>query len=202
MRKFTSLLVAAAALAVSPAAVHAQANPSTAAVQGGEFKVESWHTRVGFALNHMGFSDWYGEFYNVTGSLSLDPKDVTKAKIDIVVPIDSVQTPNAKLNDELKSPMFLDAAQFPQAHFVSKRVVRTGARTANVFGDLTLHGVTRAVVLKASFNGSGVNPMTKGYTVGFNATGKFQRSDFGIKTYVPVVADEVTLRISAAFERQ
>ena len=68
-------------------------------------------------------------------------------------------------------------------------------------GDFTLHGVTKPVVLKASFNGSGVNPLSKGYTVGFNATTSILRSDYGVKTYLPLIGDAVTIRISAAFEK-
>jgi polyisoprenoid-binding protein YceI len=77
-----------------------------------------------------------------------------------------------------------------------------GARTALITGDLTFHGVTKPVVLKTTFNASGVNPLDKGTTVGFNATTTIKRSDFGVKTYVPLIGDDVTLRISAAFERK
>jgi len=67
------------------------------------------------------------------------------------------------------------------------------------YRDLTFHGVTRPVTLDASFNGAGVNPLDKSYTAGFNATTVINRSDFGVKTYVPLIGDETTLRISAAF---
>ncbi|HWU03763.1 MAG TPA: YceI family protein [Novosphingobium sp.] len=204
MRFASHFLFAAAALAALPGVVQAQspANPAPAAAQGGTYKVESSHTRVNFTVNHFGFTDWYGDFANATGTLELNPKAIGTSKVDITIPVASVSTTNAKLDEELKSPMFLDAAKYPEIHFVSKQVVRTGPRTARILGELSFHGVTRPVVLEASFNAGGVNPMDKAYTLGFNATAKFKRSDFGVKTYVPVVSDEVTLRISAAFEKQ
>jgi polyisoprenoid-binding protein YceI len=199
---FRSLI--AAALIVAPVAVSAQspvANPAPAAVQAGDYTVETSHTRVQFTVSHMGFSDWYGDFTGATGSLSLDPKAPTKAKVDITIPVSSVSTTNATLDGELKSDAWFDAAKYPQIRFTSTAVTPTGPRTANIAGNLTFHGVTRPVVLKATFLASGVNPLSKGYTIGFNATTSLKRSDFGVKTYIPLISDEVSLRISAAFEK-
>ena len=202
MRNLTSLLLAAAALAGAPAALHAQAaNPAPAAVQAGAYKVEPNHTRVQFTVSHMGFSDWYGDFTSASGTLSLDPKAVSKAKVAITIPTASVSTTNATLDGELKDPNWFDAAKYPTITFTSTKVTQTGPRTALITGDLTFHGVTKPVVLKASFNASGINPLSKGYTVGFNATTSLKRSDFDVKTYIPLIGDDVTLRISAAFEK-
>lgn len=204
MRNLTSILIAAAALAATPAVVHAQgpvANPAPAAVQAGDYKVEPNHTRVQFTVSHMGFSDWYGDFTGASGTLSLDPKAVAKAKVAITIPTASVSTTNATLDGELKDPNWFDAAKYPAITFTSTKVTQTGPRTALIAGDLTFHGVTKPVVLKASFLASGVNPLSKGYTVGFNATTALKRSDFGVKTYLPLIGDDVTLRISAAFEK-
>ena len=85
--------------------------------------------------------------------------------------------------------------------FKAEKITTTGKDTANVTGDLTLHGVTKPVTLKVKFNGAGVNVLDKKYTVGFDATGKIQRSDFGVKTYIPLIGDDLDLIISAAFER-
>lgn len=199
---FRSLI--AAALIVAPVAAYAQspvANPAPAAVQAGNYAVETTHTRVQFTVSHMGFSDWYGDLTGVTGSLVLDPKTPAAAKVDITIPVSSISTTNATLDGELKSEAWLDAGKYPEIRFTSTGVTPTGPRTANIAGNLTFHGVTRPVVLKAAFLASGVNPLSKGYTVGFNATAALKRSDFGVKTYIPLIGDEVTLRISAAFEK-
>ena len=200
------LATSAAAVLFATGAVAASAQPGPAsadprAVQPGSYAVEPNHTRVQFTVSHMGFTDWYGDFTSASGSLSLDPAHVSAAKVDIGIPVASVSTTNAKLDGELKSPEWFGAATYPVITFVSTKVVPTSANRATITGNLTFHGVTRPVVLKASFNGAGVNPLDKKYTVGFNASTTLKRSDFGVKTYVPLIGDETTLRISAAFEK-
>ena len=191
-----SLATTGQAQMVSPAS----SNP--AAAQSGSYAVEPNHTRVQFAVSHMGFTDWYGDFTGVSGQLNLNAATPARSSVDITIPTASVVTTNAKLDGELRGDAWLDAEKFPQIHFVSTKVVRQGKTRARIFGDLTLHGVTRPVVLEASFNGAGVNPMSKGTTVGFNATASIKRSDFGVATYIPLIGDEVNIRISAAFERK
>ncbi len=197
-------LLIAGALALVPAIGSAQApvaNPAPAAVQAGTYAVETSHTRVQFSVSHMGFSDWYGDFTGVTGTLKLNPKALAKSSVAVTIPVASVSTTNATLDGELKDPNWFDAAKYPTITFTSTKVTPTGPRSALITGNLTFHGVTRPVVLKTTFLASGTNPMTKGYTVGFNATTSFKRSDFGVKTYLPLIGDTVTLRISAAFEK-
>ena len=178
------------------------ANPATSAVQGGNFAVEPNHTRVQFSVMHMGFTEWYGDFTGVSGKLKLDPRRLANAQVEIDIPVASVSTTNTKLDGELRSADWLDAARYPTMHFSSSRIVRVGERGARIYGNFTLHGVTRPVMLNASFVGGGANPMSKAYTLGFNATTQIKRSDYGVATYVPLVGDQVDIRISAAFERQ
>ena len=173
-----------------------------AAVQAGTYAIEPIHTRVLFAVSHMGFSTWYGNFVQARGALTLDPKNPVAAKLDVELPIGSVTTTNAKLDGELKSAQWLDAAKFPTAHFVSRTVVPKDGGTADVTGDLTLHGVTKPVTLHVSFNGAGVNPLDKHYTAGFEVRGTIHRSDFGVSKYVPLIGDDIELIISAPFERK
>ncbi len=189
----------AALLLTASAAFAADTNPAAVAV--GRYAVESGHTRVQFAVSHMGFSTWYGDFTGATGTLNLDPKSPAAAKVDITIPVASVSTTNAVLDGELKSAEWFDAGKDPTIRFVSTKVVKTAANKATITGDLTFHGVTKPVVLMATFNGAGANPMNKKYTVGFDATTTLKRSDFGVKTYVPVIGDTTSLRISAAFEK-
>lgn len=198
-----SLLIAGA-LALVPAIGSAQspaANPAPAAVQAGTYAVESNHTRVQFTVSHMGFSDWYGDFTGVKGTLKLDPKAPAKSSVTVTIPVASISTTNATLDGELRDAAWFDAAQYPTITFASTKVTPTGPRTALIAGNLTFHGVTKPVVLKANFLASGTNPLTKGYTVGFNAATTIKRSDFGVKTYLPLIGDTVSLRISAAFEK-
>ena len=193
----------AAALLLSTAAF-AQMGPNTdpAAVQAGSYKLETSHARVVFSLSHMGFSTWYGDFAGTTGSLTLDPKNAAAAALDVTIPVAGVSTTNARLDTELKAADWLDATQFPTITFKSTKVAQTGPNSAQVTGDLTFHGVTRPVTLEATFKGSGVNILSKAYTVGFEVKGRIKRSDFGVKKYVPLIGDDVDLTISAPFEKK
>jgi len=201
LKTFSAAALAAAIFSASAVSAQAQAVPnlSPTAVNAGAYTVEPMHTRVLFAVSHMGFTTWYGEFTNVSGTLTLAPKTISTSTLDIKIPTDTVSTSNTKLDGELKSPVWFDAAQYPTIEFKATHIVKTGHDTANITGDLTFHGVTKPVTLHAIFNGAGTNPLTKQYTVGFNATGEIKRSDFGVKTYVPLIGDEVTLTISAGF---
>ena len=185
-----------------PALAQNAVNTDPAGVEAGHYALETHHARILFAVSHMGFSTWYGDFSGATGSLTLDPKHPAAAKLEVSIPVSSVATTNATLDAELKSPAWFDAAKFPAITFKSTKVTLTGPATAEVTGDLTFHGVTRPLTLEAAFKASGVNPMDKAYTIGFAVTGKLKRSDFGVTTSVPLIGDEVELTISVPFEKK
>ena len=193
--------LAALMAAALPSAVIAAAPAAPQATQAGTYKVETHHTLAEFTVNHFGFNDFFGVISGATGSLVLDPKAIGATKLDISLPADGISTTNAALDSELKGADWFDAAQYPTIRFVSQKVVQTGPRTARISGTITMHGVTKLLVLDASFGGAGVNMLDKAYTVGFSATGTLKRSDFSITKYVPAVSDEVRIKISAAFEK-
>ncbi len=198
------LVLAAAALVIgSTAVVRAQtASHEPAAVKAGSYAVEPTHTQVGFTLLHLGFSYYSGVFSNVSGTLRLDPSRPDASRLEVSIPIDSVATTSAKLDGELKGPEWFDAQHYPAATFTSTRVMPMGKNAARVDGTLTLHGVSEPETLSVHFVGAGVNPLDKKYTVGFEAVGTIRRSQFGVKTYVPLVGDDVRLSIAGAFELQ
>lgn len=198
-----SALVAAVALGpVSQASAQQIASTDPSAVKAGTYKVEPYHTQVGFTLLHFGFSNFSGFFSGASGSLTIDPAHLSTSKLEVTIPVQTVETTVPKLDAELKGAQWFDTEKFPNATFKSTQVVQTGANTANITGNLTLHGVTKPVTLKARLIGSGTNPLDKMFTVGFEATGTIVRSQFGVKQYVPLVGDNVTLTISGAFELQ
>ena len=192
-------LLALSSVAYANAQV-ASADPS--AVKAGSYKVEPYHTQVEFSISHFGFSNFSGFFSGASGSLTLDPANVGISKLDISIPTQSVLTTVPVLNTQLQGAQWFDAAKYPDAVFVSTSVTKTGSDSAAITGNLTLHGVTRPVTLQAHLVGSGVNPLDKSFTVGFEATGEIKRSDFGIKLYLPLLGDDVTLQIAGAFELQ
>ncbi|MDB5526995.1 MAG: YceI family protein [Devosia sp.] len=169
------------------------------AVRAGDYKVEPYHTQIGFSISHLGFTDLSGFFSGVSGTLTLDPEKIGIAKLDVSFPVQSLLTTVSVLDDQLKSDQWFDTAKFPTATFVSTTVTMTGSNTATIVGNLELHGVTKPVTLNARLIGSGDDPWLKLYTVGFEATGEIKRSDFNITQFLPAVGDEVTLTIAGSF---
>ena len=170
-------------------------------VAAGSYEVDARHTQVNWQVNHFGFNDYFGLFGDVTGTLDIDPANLGAAKVDVTIPIASIATSNAGLTTHLQSPDFFDAARFATARFASTSVAIDGQR-AVITGDLTMLGVTKPVELETRFEGAGANPMNKKATVGFHATTTIKRSEWGMTKYVPMVSDEVKLRISIAFEKK
>ncbi|MET0271402.1 MAG: YceI family protein [Phenylobacterium sp.] len=195
--KFAALGLALALAAGAPAS--AQISTVPAQVQAGAYKLDSSHGKITWSVSHFGFSTYVGQFATVNATLTLDPANLAATKLEAVVDTTSVGTLNAALDTHLKSPDFLDTAKFPTATFKATTVTRTGDRTADIAGNLTLHGVTKPVVVKATFNQAGPNPMVKTYQLGFAGSAVIKRSDFGITTYVPAIGDEVTLTLEAEF---
>lgn len=191
-------VAAAAPLAAQqmPKEVPGKADP--ALVQAGTYSVDSGHTLVTFRVNHLGFSWYHGQFGNPSGSLVIDPKKPTEAKVDISFPIDSVSTTSEALDKHLKGADFFDAANHPAGRFTSTAIQVSG-QTATITGNLTLKGVTRPVTLQAQYIGAGPSPMGGKLNIGFSAKTKIKRSDFGISYGIPMVSDDVDLVIDAAF---
>ena len=195
------LLFAAPLLAEEAAAPALPGVADAARVAAGSYEVDARHTQVNWQVNHFGFNDYFGLFGDVTGTLDIDPANLGAAKVDVTIPIASVATSSAGLTTHLQSPDFFDVAKFSTAQFVSTSVAVDGQR-AIIKGDLTMLGVTKPVELETRFEGAGANPMSKKATVGFHASTTIKRSEWGMTKYVPMVGDEVKLRISIAFEKK
>jgi polyisoprenoid-binding protein YceI len=171
------------------AAVTAQAAPVTYAMDPG-------HTEVLFSWNHFGFSNPTANFGLGEGTIVFDDKDPAKSSVEVTLPLANLDTHVAKLDEHLKKPDFFDADKYPAVTFKSTKVQALGGNKFKVTGDLTVHGVTKPVVLDATLNKSGEHPMLKVQTVGFDATATLKRSDFGLGAYVPNVSDEIKVRIT------
>lgn len=186
----------------APALAQGQPGGEAAAkVAAGTYTVDTDHTQIAWGINHLGFNVYYGIFGGTTGTLTLDPAKPASASVSLTIPVDKVTTTSEKLNAHLKSADFFDTAKFPTATFKSTGVVVDGLK-AKITGDLTIKGITKPVVLDARFTGAGPNPMSKIETVGFEASATIKRSDYGITYALPVLGDEVSLHITAAFERR
>ena len=190
------------ALAAPGAAAGVAMNPAQA--PNGAYRLDSMHSVVLFSVRHMGLTEYYGRFDNVSGTLDYDGNEPDRSHVTVTIAMDSADTPSALLNRDLKGAGVFDAAKFPQARFVSTGIVRTGADHGRITGNLTIRNVTKPVTLDASFAGTARNALDDAPTLGFHATATIKRSDFGLTGMVwsPLVGDDVTLTIEAVFEQE
>ena len=199
-------LATTTAVAQMPSAPPGSRNP--ALVTGGTYTADPSHSMVKWTVDHLGFTPYTGIFGDVSGTLTLDPKNPSAAKVDVTIPVAKVTTANAGLTAHLlRAPKDGAKADFfgaapADARFVSTRVVATG-QTAKVTGNLTLNGVTKPVTLDAKFYGAGKMPAMMGGKdgVGFTATTTIKRSDFGVGYGIPMVSDAVQLDIIVGFAK-
>lgn len=218
--KRTTLAAAAAALALVTAglatapALFAQGAPQVpgvkdpARVTAGTYALDANHTLVGWDVSHFGFNDYFGVFGNIKGTMTLDPANIAATKVEVAVPIAEVSVASAGLKDHLLragkdggAPDFFGPTP-GMATFTSTSVTKTGETTADIAGTLTMNGKSAPVTLKAEFVGAGANPFNKKETAGFHARTTIDRTQWGINYAAPFVGKDVTLTISAAFEKQ
>ena len=163
-----------------------------------KYDIDPAHSGVSFGWNHFGFSNPTARFDKIEGSVQLDKADLTKSSVSVTLPLDGLNTGVAKLDEHLRSPDFLDAAKYPTITFKSTKVEKVGANGLKITGDLTIHGVTKPVVLDAKVNKIGLFEMGpyKAQAAGFDANTVIKRSEFGVTKLVPSVSDEIPVRIT------
>jgi polyisoprenoid-binding protein YceI len=183
---------AAVALALGTGMMSAQAT---------QWKIDPMHSEADFAIKHMAISTVHGSFHGVSGVITFDPANMAKSSVEATIPVDTVDTGVAPRDNDLKSPRFFDAAQFPTMTFKSTSVHKAGDHY-DVAGDLTLHGVTKPVVLKLEELGKEETGMDKkSVHRGFTATTTINRQDFGLafngtlSSGDAVLSDEVKIEI-------
>lgn len=153
------------------------------------------HTQILFGVDHMGYTVSHGRFNKFMGSFTLDQSAPETATAEISIDVNSLDMADATWDEHVKEK-FLEPGKFPVITFKSTGVKRTGEKTAELTGDLTLHGVTKPVTLNVKLNKIGPHPMIQSQEdAGFSLTGTIKRSDFGITAALPLVGDEVTLNI-------
>lgn len=161
--------------------------PAAAAV----YRLEPAHTEVRFSYRPLGLGRASARIAATGGTLRFDPDQPGDSAVDVRLDMASLATGSASLDDHLRGDGYFDVARYPQATFRSTNVVMTGATTANVTGDLTLHGITRGVTLAVVFRDD-----REGSSLGFLATARVNRSAFGMSG-MPLVADAIDLHIEA-----
>lgn len=155
------------------------------------------HTAAHFSVRHMTVAKVRGEFSGVSGTIKLDDKDVTKSVVEATIPVSTINTREGKRDEHLKSPDFFDAAKFPNITFKSKSVAKAGEGKLKVTGDLTLHGVTKEVVLEVTAPGAEAKDPWGNIKTGFEASTTINRKDFGVGAGTPamIAGEEVTITL-------
>jgi polyisoprenoid-binding protein YceI len=173
-----------------------------AAIAADSYTLDPYHTYPNFTVDHLGVSTVFGRFNKTSGKFTIDRAAKT-GSVDITVETASIDTGDsdkggrARSRDEhLRAADFFNTAEFPKATFKSTSVFFSADNPATIDGHLTLLGVTRP--LKLTLERFKCNPGsgTAKERCGGNATGKFKRSDFGMKTALPAIGDEIALNIS------
>ncbi len=168
------------------------------------WQIDSTHTAVGFAVKHLMISSVKGHFSDVSGTLRGNISEPENFSLDIKIGTASVDTRQAQRDAHLRSPDFFDAETFPSIEFKGKRIDGDVANEFKLYGDLTIRGVTRELVLDVTNEGSVRDPWG-GDRIGFSAKSKLDRRDFGL-TYNQaleaggwVVGDEIKLSVDVEF---
>ena len=155
------------------------------------------HSSAQFSVRHLGVSTVRGAFTKVSGSVVYDPANLNKSSIQAAIEAASVDTRVEMRDNDLRSPRFLDAQKYPTITFQSKKVEAAGADKLKVTGDLTIHGVTKEVVLDVDGPTPSIkDPMGKDrLRMGASATTKINRNDFGVSGLPGVVGDDITITL-------
>lgn len=170
--------------------------------------IDPEHSNVGFKVRHLMVSNVKGNFNTFNGTVDINEKDITKSKVEVSIDTNSINTNVHKRDEHLRSADFFDVAKYPAMTFVSKKVAKAGKDRLKVTGDLTLHGVTKQVVLD-------VEPISKeskdpwgNIRRGTTATTKIDRKDFGLtwnkglETGGVLVGDEINITLEIEMIRK
>jgi polyisoprenoid-binding protein YceI len=165
------------------------------------WQIDPDHSSIQFKVRHLMVSNVKGVFHKFSGLVNIDDQDMTRSKVTVTIDVASVDTGVAKRDEDLRSAGFFDAARYPGMTYVSRKIVRNGPDSLRITGDLTIHGVTREVVLEVE----GPTPVIKdpwgGTRRGATAITKINRKDFAmtynktLETGGVVVGDEVAISI-------
>jgi polyisoprenoid-binding protein YceI len=149
------------------------------------WSIDKVHSGVGFNIGLLGITDMHGSFTTVDLKADAAKPDFSDVKVDLTIDVNSVNTNFDRRDGFLKSPDFFDTAQFGTIAFKSTGITRVKGNNYKLSGDLTMHGVTRLVILDLSYNGTTTNPINKKTVAGFKVTGNIDRTQFGLGPKFP-----------------
>lgn len=185
-KRATKALLITSALAVTTVA--SAALPTT-------WQLDNSHTRVGFSVEHLGFSTTMGHFKEVEGTLNYDIKAPNKTKMSFVINTDSIDTAWEARDEHLRTDDFFNVEKYPTMTFTSTKVNFINPQQAKVTGDFTLLGKTMPLTLDVTLKKIANSPMTKEPVIGFRATGVIDRAAYGMTTFADGITTNVPIQI-------
>jgi polyisoprenoid-binding protein YceI len=159
------------------------------------WKLDPMHSAAQFAVRHLGISTVRGEFRKVSGTANYDPADPSKTALDATIDATTVDTRVDMRDNDLRSPNFLDVQKYPTISFKSKKAESAGSGKLKITGDLTIHGVTKEVVLDVDGPTAPVKDPRGNIHMGASASTTINRKDFGVNGAAGMVSDEITITI-------
>jgi polyisoprenoid-binding protein YceI len=153
--------------------------PASAATS--TWQIDPAHSAAQFSIRHLAISTVRGGFSKVKGTVSFDDKDVSRSSVDVTIDVSTVDTREPKRDDDLRSDKFFDVAKYPTMAFKSTKVEQVAPGKLKVTGDLTMHGVTKEVVLDVEGPTAPIKDPWGNQRVAANAATKINRQDFGVK---------------------
>jgi polyisoprenoid-binding protein YceI len=166
--------------------------PATAAPVS--YDVDKGHSALLFRIKHVDVAYTYGRFNDFSGLFVVDEANLAGSSVEITAKLESVDTNDAKRDQHLRSPDFFNVAQFPLMTFKSTTITKSGD-DYTVQGNLTLHGVTKALTITMKKTGEGKDPWGN-HRIGFEGQMSFKRSDFGMDKLPQAVGDTVWVTVA------
>ena len=174
---------------------------ATSALAADKYTLDASHSQIVFSYNHLGFSTTYGMFSGFDGEIMFDQENPANSSVTVSMPVMSMFTGWEQRDGHFMSADFFGATEEDMVTSTSTSIEVTGDDTALITGDLSMNGVTKSVVLDATLNQAGTNPLANKEWAGFDATTTLLRSDFGLGAFAPAVSDEVQVMISIEAEK-
>jgi polyisoprenoid-binding protein YceI len=160
-----------------------------------DYTIDPTHSHIVFMIDHLGFAKIVGLFSDFSGTLSFDPNNVSASKLNVTIKTESLQTQFAPRDKDLKGADWFNTTEFPEITYVGSQFAKKDEHKGTITGKLTLHGVAKPVTFDVVVNKVGQNPLDKINSAGFSARGTLKRSDFGMKTFLGAIGDDVDLVI-------
>lgn len=161
------------------------------------YALDKSHTNIMWFASHMGFSNSMGQFMDYDGRIILDHDNPDQSSVTITLKTASIMTGQEKFDTHLMSADFFNVEKYPTATYTSTKVTLLADNRATVDGTFTLLGVTKPLTLKIRFNKRAMDFQTNVMRSGFSVSTTIKRSLWGMKHYLPLVGDDVKIRIEA-----